>query len=557
MRTLPHRLRHPHALLAGLLVIVGVVRIVLTYPVFSQTYDEPCSIARGLEWLSHGRYSYVHHPPLAPVLCSLGPFLSGSVYHDCGTKWASGNHALYHGDRPYLEVLAAARAGNLVFFVAACITTYVLAHSSTKNAGTALLAVLLFSSLPLVLGHAAVATTDMAITATFAWMMFSSMRWFETATVKTTFSLAVITAIAFLSKFSAIPFAAAGWCALFLARKIGTGEPRLDFRQVGHLAGLFLFWMTVSAFVIWIGYLGSFGRIGDVPSVYYSDVAVRESVLAEAFEQISYAAIPAPEFVRGIGSVALQETHGQASYFLDRRRQNAGSVGFFPTLLAVKTPLVCLALFAVGSGVSLVRSRDHSRPSPWRCLCQVLIPILIVAIVMPSDINLGLRHILPIFPFVAVSAAIGLHTIWDRLRPTFLRRPVAIGLLLLHLGPSFACHPDYLAYFNCLAGDRPETIAVDSDLDWGQDLLRLSAELRRRRVDGLWIAYFGTAELERHDLPKFERLPPGVGVDGFVAISLTLLMIDEGYSWLAEHQPIARVGSSILLFEVSTVEDAD
>ena len=43
---------------------------------------------------------------------------------------------------------------------------------------------------------------------------------------------------------------------------------------------------------------------------------------------------------------------------------------------------------------------------------------------------------------------------------------------------SLAAHPDYLAYFNALAGDDPERIVVDSDLDWGQDIKRLGQRLR-------------------------------------------------------------------------------
>lgn len=57
--------------------------------------------------------------------------------------------------------------------------------------------------------------------------------------------------------------------------------------------------------------------------------------------------------------------------------------------------------------------------------------------------------------------------------------PNVLALLLIWMtGSSLWVHPDYLAYFNELAGSRPENVLVDSDLDWGQDMKRLSKRLQ-------------------------------------------------------------------------------
>src|SRR6202044_3917194 len=56
---------------------------------------------------------------------------------------------------------------------------------------------------------------------------------------------------------------------------------------------------------------------------------------------------------------------------------------------------------------------------------------------------------------------------------------LALAVLLVWMAvSSLKIHPDYLAYFNELAGSHPENILVDSDLDWGQDMKRLSQRLR-------------------------------------------------------------------------------
>ena len=110
-------------------------------------------------------------------------------------------------------------------------------------------------------------------------------------------------------------------------------------------------------------------------------------------------------------------------------------------------------------------------------------------------------------------------------------------------------HPDQLAYFNLLAGDRPERFLINADLDWGQDLDRLSAELEKRGVTSLALDYNGSADPARHDLPEFETLVPGKPVTGWVAVSLFHLAWNgNGYAWLRDQDPVARVGRSINLY---------
>jgi hypothetical protein len=117
-------------------------------------------------------------------------------------------------------------------------------------------------------------------------------------------------------------------------------------------------------------------------------------------------------------------------------------------------------------------------------------------------------------------------------------------------------HPDYLPYFNQLAGGHPERILLDSDLDWGQDLGRLADTLRSRGVPYVWIAYHGKVDLSRQGLPPFTELPPEQPVTGWVAASLFSLALGEqggpidSYAWLRPYQPVARVGHSILLYYI-------
>ena len=118
-------------------------------------------------------------------------------------------------------------------------------------------------------------------------------------------------------------------------------------------------------------------------------------------------------------------------------------------------------------------------------------------------------------------------------------------------------HPDYLAYFNEAAGDHPERILVDSDLDDGQDLKRLADTLRARRVPVVSLAYAGSATVAEHGLPPVRWLQPHQPVNGWVAASLYSLKLGslgrpghDDFAWLERYHPVARVGRSILLYDI-------
>jgi hypothetical protein len=176
-----------------------------------------------------------------------------------------------------------------------------------------------------------------------------------------------------------------------------------------------------------------------------------------------------------------------------------------------------------------------------------LAPLVMLVPPMASSINIGVRHILPIYPFLAICAGYAIVRIWA------WRRAVAVALLAWHFIAGAIAHPDYLAYFNETAR-HPERIALDSNLDWGQDLARLAALVRREKIPHVFMAYFGHADWRRHGISG-DDLPANTPVHGWVAISemkLAVLGADgagNGYEWL-QGRPYRRVGDSIRLYYV-------
>jgi len=295
----------------------------------------------------------------------------------------------------------------------------------------------------------------------------------------------------------------------------------------------------------------------------------------DALGKILETPFPAGKAVVGVAALAGQNRAGQVSFFLGEWRRH-GWWYFFPVIFAVKTPLAFLLLAGIGA-VFLMRS--FMQDSDWRKTAPILFAFVILALSMPSHINIGLRHVLAIYPLLSIAAGHAASELWDAIRWPVLSRSVVAVACLSVVTSSVLAHPDYLAYFNFLASGRPERIEVDSDLDWGQDLARLSKWLKARGVHEVAISYWGTADLTHADLPTYHELAPYKRVSGWVAISarnrvipspFTVIPAPPGvapfytvpgnfnrikpghgpFAWLMAYQPVERIGKSIFVYNI-------
>jgi hypothetical protein len=99
---------------------------------------------------------------------------------------------------------------------------------------------------------------------------------------------------------------------------------------------------------------------------------------------------------------------------------------------------------------------------------------------------------------------------------------IALAVLTLWLaGSSLLAHPDYLPYFNELAGSEPEKIVVDSDLDWGQDIKRLAVRLKEVGADSVTFYPPVLADLRGLGFPRVLKEDPFRPSAGWNAVSMT------------------------------------
>ena len=171
-----------------MLVIIASARIVSTYTVFNHTIDEPDNLAAGMEWLTVGKYRYEdQHPPLARILGALGPYLLGARWSTRTPSQFEGYRILGRGDS-YTTVLAAGRAGILPFFWlgAAVVFLWGLRLSDARGGFAG---VLLYSTIPAILGHSGLITTDMAAASLTGAACLAYLFWMDEPTTRMTILL--------------------------------------------------------------------------------------------------------------------------------------------------------------------------------------------------------------------------------------------------------------------------------------------------------------------------------------------------------------------------------
>jgi hypothetical protein len=243
---------------------------------------------------------------------------------------------------------------------------------------------------------------------------------------------------------------------------------------------------------------------------------------------------------------------------------------YFPFAILVKTPIATLLAAGATARVAFGalrqgRLRDSSRQ--WTILCLGIPVILFLGSAMAAKLNIGIRHVLSIYPFVFVAIGCTAASVWKTGRAKTKYGIVALGLALAI--ESLSTFPNFIPYFNVVAANMPGgklALLGDSNLDWGQDLLLLAQWQRAHPNDMLYLSYFGYADPMYYGI-KYTSLPGGYyydahrqWVDPFsrsvVAISASnlqgILVKDELKDYYAHwrtRKPMAVLGDSIYLFE--------
>ena len=580
----------------GFIILVACLLAASTWRVYSNTWDEPEHLAAGIELLDKGRYEYdTEHPPIVRIFMALGPYLAGA--RSFGTPppdgVLEGTDILYTGGH-YGLYLTLARLGTLPFLALLLYATWLWGRRTAVAPGEALLAVLLTASVPPILGHAALATLDVAAAATVALALFATQCWLSSRGWREAVFCGLATGLAVGSKFSAVPFLVLGFGVLAVthvvlwrwpraeggaAPKSSAAGPAPELSAAAVAAGPALEpsaaavaarpaplrYLLRDIAIILVATLAplafAYGIRSHVVSVAHRfDWAVVFLLHERGLSHDAGAVLQhlwLPQWVQGLleGVIAIK-AHNDAGHlsFLLGQLRSTGWWYFYLVALAAKTPLPLLVLGPVGM-VMLAREGWQERDG-WRIAPLTLFLTVLVFSSAFSHINIGIRHVLVLYPFMAVGAAYWVVLLWRTLQTASVR-PLAIagsGVLVVFVGwqvlTLWTANPDYLPYFN-EAIAHPEQVLVDSDLDWGQDLRRLEQRAAAIKIPKLNLAFLGTQDLTREPLPPYVIMAPGKPVTGWIAVSaLVRAHFPKGYAWLDAYPPIETIGKTIKLYYI-------
>lgn len=507
----------------------------------SLTVDEPSHLIAGYAALTEGDYRLSpDHPPLARALLAL-PLLAHDVdwrvdEPEHRAAWRSGDFLSL--GREFLEswndghaLGLASRGVAIVGLLALLVVIALVARERFGLAGAAV-ATTVAAFDPTLLAHGHLATIDVPFALAALCTLWTADRWLARPGIGRFILFALAFAAATLTKFSWFTLVPALFVmALLAVATRGSGrsdEARISWRMLA-VTGVAV--AVTSVVAIWSAYGLRYEAVRDDPDATMyalSDLGrARPTTRAETWETVFHDAataadrpgllVPLLRFARdtkllpeaylyGVAFVAKKGL-SRASY-LRGEYSTEGFASYFPWAFATKTPLPTLALYCLALAVSLTaclaafgaqRKAPRLSPFAWGALVFALVYLATLA---GSALNLGVRHLLPITPLLAI--AVG--GAWPRAdregMPRRLAAPrrVLISLLLVGLAAETISNaPFHLGYFNQIVGGwrNGHLHLADSNLDWGQDLLRLEQRLEARPEPLVWLAQAGDPPVPR------------------------------------------------------------
>jgi hypothetical protein len=440
------------------------------------TFDEPIYILRGLEgWRtgSHHGLLRLGTMPLPGDVQTLPLYLAERIR---GTPWDF--------DADFSTLLAGARATNLVFWWLLLVYGWRIGRSLAGDWGGRL-AVAALACEPNLLAHAALATTDVAVTACMLVFAYHYRAGCGAGAGRRVVIPGLCFGVALMAKASALMFAPLVMLACFGAAERQAPPTWSECREflsdalrIG-LIGLGIMtvlcgcdWQSLPSFVAWAQQL---------------PVGSTKTVMVWFAEHLRI-------FSNGPEAIVRQIKHnasGHGTFLLGEGKMGAFWY-YFPVIATIKLtlPLLLAPLVLVAIRPSSLRN--------WACA----VAIVLFAFSLTYRVQIGIRLLLPCVAFavVGLSAAAVRASVEASARRGALLRGASVGGLAWASVACITVWPNGLCYVNEAWGGRRDgyRLVGDSNYDWGQGLPELADWTARHELAGLDVWYFGTDPQVKH-----------------------------------------------------------
>ncbi len=215
---------------------------------------------------------------------------------------------------------------------------------------------------------------------------------------------------------------------------------------------------------------------------------------------------PYAEYLLGVLMVIQRASGGNTAYFLGHV-SSQGSWAYFPMTYLMKESLPVLILIGLAFFLSVwgaakalwkrkSRFADYLETHPGE-FAMILLIIVYVGYSINGRLNIGVRHLFPIFPAIYILTASGLKR-WFNDANYQKAKFALLGVMIVWFGAEVGmAYPYYLSYFNEAFGGTAGgwQYVTDSNYDWGQDLKRLGIFVKENKIDKIAVKYFGAGDL--------------------------------------------------------------
>jgi Dolichyl-phosphate-mannose-protein mannosyltransferase len=459
----------------------------------SLTWDEEDHMYAGYRMWKNGDYGLnPEHPPLVKLLATLpvladklwvpplkGIFFKGEAYLD-GRDW------LEHNDGGSQRLVFRMRVAAALLAVALSLVVF-FATREWFGATAALVALTLTVFDPNILAHSGLVTTDVGATLFFLAALYAFYRYVTKPSLLRMAIAGVVLGLLLSTKHSGVmlgPMLAVlvGWEVAVAPR--GT-RLRLALRLGGALGAMVLLAVGVLWAFYGFRYAARPAGLAMIPTLSdYSQSLngfdrgviwwmARLHLLPESY---LFGMVDIREFGKGFHTFILGKWYPHGIWW------------YFPVAIAIKTTLGMIALVLLAGFVmvtgKLGKGTDHAR-----ALVYVLfVWVAYLATAGVNGLNIGVRHVLPLYALAAVIAGAGVAALASRSRAW---QWVCAVLIAAHIVSSLSVFPDSLAYANEVWGGAKNTHNVlnDSNVDWGRQLYQVKDWEDRHPNEDCWFAY--------------------------------------------------------------------
>jgi hypothetical protein len=597
-------------LLAAALLLLMLCLCISSSMGDSASFDEVAHIPAAYSYIQYGDYRInPEHPPLMKDLAGIPLHFLDLQFPDDEAVWTThvndqfelGRRFLYTMGNDADQILFWARLPLILFAVAFGFVLHTLCRRRW-GVGVALVAVFFYALSPNILAHSRYVTTDAGVSIFFFLSLMAYVGMIEKPRAASIVVLALALAGVQLAKLSAVTaFLYLGLVTLVVV--VSRPEPQGFFRRLKVYGGGFVLACVLSVGFVWLFY---FPHTMNMP-LEVQDQLIRESITARRLQPVAHLLVqlndlplmkPLVQYLLGVVMVLNRVAGGGLTYFNGMTGLN-GFKGYFPELFAVKTQIGFLALSAVGLTALLYRSPALGklrRLRGWLVLLHehfalwVLLGFAVFYFMTAvfGNLNLGIRHILPIYIPLFVVAAVCVARFWQRVRATKTGIARTLGLafvpsMLAWYGLSCIwIHPAYTSYFNEFIGGPDHALGyfADSSVDWGQDLRRLKHYVDSHpEIDRLAVDYQGGGDVRYYFCRRYPGAVPagasrpitsfdcsksvydadwspdkGPYQGSYIAVSESQLAFDpfsnKHYTDLRARDPVAKIGYSIFLYKL-------